>query len=371
MNRLIIIGNGFDIAHGIKTSYQDYVLSYLKLSLSQTLNNIVENNGNPYEPFYHFKDELIEIKIEYGVPQEKYINQINNAEYLIELIEILIKLRIKIDYHFKILETGLNRLVLYNWVDFETEYFNELHKIRNIKPYDEKNIINLNNQFDFFKKNLEIYLKSQQDAFTNKVDIETFLDCFCESIFAKDVDLETISDHSPGQIMFLNFNYTNTLESYLAGSNIRIFSEINYIHGSLNDENNLPIFGFGDEVDKRYKELEEESNNELFRHIKTFGYLKTSNYSNLTRFLAIDKFQVQIFGHSCGLSDRTMFKEIFEHKNCLSIKMFYHQKDDGSDDYTDKTYEIYRHFSDKNNMRNKVVDKQRCKSMPQPNLFDK
>lgn len=25
-------------------------------------------------------------------------------------------------------------------------------------------------------------------------------------------------------------------------------------------------------------------------------------------------------GHSCGLSDRTMLKEIFEHDNCKSIK---------------------------------------------------
>jgi hypothetical protein len=73
---------------------------------------------------------------------------------------------------------------------------------------------------------------------------------------------------------------------------------------------------------------------------------------------------VQIYGHSCGLSDRTMFKEIFEHENCLSVKLFYHLKEDGSDDYTDKTYELYRHFSDKNSMRKKIVDKQKCRAMP-------
>jgi hypothetical protein len=94
--------------------------------------------------------------------------------------------------------------------------------------------------------------------------------------------------------------------------------------------------------------------------------LKTSNYSNLTRFLEIEPFQVQVYGHSCGLSDRTMFKEIFEHQNCLSIKIFYHQKEDGSDDYTEKTYELYRHFTDKNSMRKKIVDKQKSSAMPQP-----
>jgi hypothetical protein len=28
MNRLIIIGNGFDLAHGIKTSYKDFITDY-------------------------------------------------------------------------------------------------------------------------------------------------------------------------------------------------------------------------------------------------------------------------------------------------------------------------------------------------------
>jgi len=46
--------------------------------------------------------------------------------------------------------------------------------------------------------------------------------------------------------------------------------------------------------------------------------------------------------------------------------LFYHQKEDGSDDYTEMTYELYRHFSDKNVMRKKIVDKQKCMLMPQP-----
>jgi len=38
MNRLIIIGNGFDLAHGLKTSYNDFLLSYLKTALLQVCN---------------------------------------------------------------------------------------------------------------------------------------------------------------------------------------------------------------------------------------------------------------------------------------------------------------------------------------------
>ena len=28
MNRLIIVGNGFDLAHGVKTSYKDFIEWY-------------------------------------------------------------------------------------------------------------------------------------------------------------------------------------------------------------------------------------------------------------------------------------------------------------------------------------------------------
>ena len=33
MNRLVIIGNGFDLAHGLKTSYNDFVDWYLEKRL--------------------------------------------------------------------------------------------------------------------------------------------------------------------------------------------------------------------------------------------------------------------------------------------------------------------------------------------------
>jgi hypothetical protein len=193
------------------------------------------------------------------------------------------------------------------------------------------------------------------------------VDCFSEKILSRDVDIMSIADESPKRILFLNFNYTNTLEPYIRDCNqMGIQTEINHIHGALRYDVGKPIFGFGDEIDKRYSEFENEGNTELFKHIKTFEYLKTNNYSNLTRFLAIEQFQVQIYGHSCGLSDRTMLKEIFEHSNCLSIKIFYHEKEKGINDYTEKTYEIYRHFTDKNTMRNKVVNEKYCRAMPQP-----
>jgi hypothetical protein len=42
MNRLIIIGNGFDLAHGIKTSYHDFLLDYLKKGCLEAIDNDIK-----------------------------------------------------------------------------------------------------------------------------------------------------------------------------------------------------------------------------------------------------------------------------------------------------------------------------------------
>lgn len=370
MNRLIIIGNGFDLAHGIKTSYHDFILDYLKTSCLKAIKEGIKNtNQPPYKTLYYLDDTLIDIRIDTRYAESLLISEIDKVKTTIEFIELYKKLGIEIKYHFKMLEKGVNKLIEYNWVDFEIEYFEELYIINSKKISLDLKIKELNSHFELFKTKIEVYLKKQQDDFNNSLDRELLCDCFCEEILDIDFDTETIASQKPIRLLFLNFNYTNTLEPYVTDCNKRIYSETNYIHGSVNDENNPSIFGFGDEIDKRYKEFEDVGNNELFKHIKSFGYLTTNNYSNLTRFLSSDKFQIQIFGHSCGLSDRTMLKEILEHENCLSVKLFYYQKKDGSDDYIDKTYELYRHFSDKNIMRKKIVDKQKCRAMPQPILM--
>ncbi len=368
MNRLIIIGNGFDLAHGIKTSYHDFILAFLKESLKICINSSyrqydIKRYGR-VDGLY--EDELVQIILKQRFSNIKYEDLINKISKISEFKE-LINEYFECNYKFTFLENIISKAFNYSWVNIETEYFEELLNLK-INKTNSKDIENFNYLFGIFKEKLVNYLKKQQDEFTNSFDNLALCDCFCEEILDIDVDLKTIASHSPNRLLFLNFNYTNTLETYVEECQKRIDSEINYIHGSVNDENNPPIFGFGDEFDKRYKEFEDEGNNELFKHIKSFGYLKTNNYSDLTRFLEAEPFQVQIYGHSCGLSDRTMFKEIFEHENCLSVKLFYHLKDDSSDDYIDKTYELYRHFSDKNSMRKKIVDKQKCRAMPQPTL---
>jgi hypothetical protein len=48
MNRLIIIGNGFDLAHGIKTSYKEFILDYIKKSCVYAIENGLKQNWNQF-----------------------------------------------------------------------------------------------------------------------------------------------------------------------------------------------------------------------------------------------------------------------------------------------------------------------------------
>jgi hypothetical protein len=130
----------------------------------------------------------------------------------------------------------------------------------------------------------------------------------------------------PKNSLILNFNYTSVPNKYVVAHDFEIIN----IHGKLSTEENPIIFGYGDEVDKNYKEIEDLNENEFFKHIKSFDYFKTNNYSE-----------------------------------CISIKIFDFRED--KNDYRNKTYEISRHFTNKASMRKKIVPFPECKPMPQYN----
>lgn len=369
MNRLIIVGNGFDLAHGLRSSYCDFITDYL-VSL---VNQFHEKN------FY--EDPLI--RLAHRAAQIHYRYPIAFPVTSDTVFEALEKLN-KNDYfevNFKsvLLQKTVQTTNEIKWVDLETDYFNELIACRNATnmtfSYEEVRL--LNDQFQFLKVKLEQYLLGVQLA------IKDFtIDPHIEKIFRAPIRKEDLlldrtgGGQVPQRKMFLNFNYTNTLTKYLGVSKvistlthntIERKDTINYIHGKLEDVNNPIIFGFGDEHDSNYQQFELSRNNDVFRHIKSFGYFKTVNYHNLIRFLTLDKFQVFVVGHSCGLSDRTMFREIFSHENCRSIKIFYHQRADGSNDFTEKTYDMARHFLNKGEMRKKIVPEPLSSPLPQYN----
>jgi len=360
MNRLIIVGNGFDLAHGLKTSYCDFIENYI--------NNVFSS----FEASGDYEDSLLHLRQPYRGASTRIPRSIGDSVY--DIIRWLINNK---KYDFKIKSVFFIDTVFkageMRWVDLENEYFEHLTKlIDKLTPRTGyTSIIELNNQFTFLKSTLDDYLQT--------VNIKSFKPSEkILSLFNLDVDRNHIvlptSNFTLRNKLFLNFNYTDTLNQYIGKTHwysrdvrewVDTQDTIIHIHGELGSIDNPIVFGFGDEYDEHYQKFESHKNNSLFTHIKSFAYFKTRNYHNLVRYIDSEEFEVFVVGHSCGLSDRTMFREIFEHNNCKSIKIFYYERPDGSTDFTEKTFEIARHFSDKGVMRKKINSEPNSLPLPQ------
>lgn len=365
MNRLVIIGNGFDLAHGLKTRYEDFINWYW----DQRRDMLLTENSKVSE------DRLCRLTVESGYSSWLDFSYNNSCmkkgipgQQQISGKELLSELQANPNYftvEFSSLLTSiLKGIKTKGWVDIEEEYYKHLKKLQQLNVSCKS----LNEQLHFLQERLVKYLKTQ----TVRERIDDYYDDICSEISEEDISNEGKSrflayltpglrgaqkDWNPEHIMMLSFNYTPTLDFY-KGSNI----EHNFIHGTLDKPESI-IFGFGDELDKDYKSIQEANDNELLTNVKSVRYLEAPNYRNMLRFIESAPFQVFIMGHSCGLSDRTLLNTIFEHKNCISIKPFYYQKEDGTDNYLELVQNISRNFTDMKLFRDRVVNKELCECM--------
>lgn len=356
INRLIIIGNGFDIAHGLKSSFKDFINDYclkatktilLELKYNDPLISMSANNTS-------FSDA------------EKVIANLTSKNAFEQFQSLSNHTAIKLTWNSAFFKSLITEVEKKKWVDIEIQYFDHLKQMSKQSP--QRDAINkLNSKFEYIKLRFIEYLKEEvtRNEFTPN---HSLVKQFRQEIKSIETRPSSIRNNKKSsKTCILNFNYTNIVESYAPLLDNRSYDYIP-IHGQLDGDDissQAPIFGFGDEIDEEYVKFERLRNDELFKHIKSFKYLQFRHYRNLMAFIESNPYQVQIFGHSCGLSDRTLLNTIFEHENCISIKPFYYSFN-GVDDYEEKSYAIARHFKSKSELRNKVVNKEYCEAMVQP-----
>lgn len=169
---------------------------------------------------------------------------------------------------------------------------------------------------------------------TNEV-IKTYLTKYLDEEFAKDAHqkipeyLDIFSKDSPDYVLFLNFNHTSTINLYFDMLPIKK-KEVVYIHGQLGKTENPIIFGYGDDTDPRYVDLVNSNIDSNLRNLKRPQYNIASSYSKLIRFLDYGyDIEVYCIGHSIGVSDKTLLKEVFDHEAVFKIKLFYHKDVEG------------------------------------------
>jgi len=298
-NKLVIVGNGFDLAHGLRTSYKNFLDWYFCKAFLEFC-----KKGS-------YSDSLIEIKNKYTGTTSIFNQEPKTFEEVINLIKSTEYQSIK--YKSNFLERLLDSIKANKWVDIEHYYFRLLKSnFSNINLKEKKEVVHqLNKEFDILIEHLSKYIETINQAIINipKLNINN-----------SNSNLRNVFDaYNKGlEVKFLNFNYTDTLYTkYLVYEN-----DIIHIHGRVSDINQNPIiFGYGDESDPTYQNIEDSGENIYLEHLKSFGYFRTDNYHKLLTYIDSAPFTAYIVGHSCGLSDRVLLNEIFEHPNCEKMEV--------------------------------------------------
>lgn len=365
---IILLGNGFDLAHGLPTTYTNF-LDFLK--------EIKQLSPTP--------------------PKVKFNQQINilladsTNKATLRRIRKLCTNNIWSKYF-------LNRNYLYpNWCDFESEIEYITQNLQNIKKELEKNRELPSSGFfrspssEFFMLSIQQYLfniiyenKDVKEGFVNipfdhippnititlgnnSLDknnvnrvifghnippteihipfeylisfiieqLNDFTKCFelYLSEFVNKIDTQKIHFiydlmHSYN-LKILNFNYTSTIELYTKPYDV----DICYIHGkaSNNDSNNL-VLGINEtenDIDPMFTRFRKYF--QRFEKKCTFNYrtwINTINHHNMGRKLSLGsaEHKLYIIGHSLTLNDKNILNELITLPS-MSTTIFYHSED--------------------------------------------
>lgn len=331
--RYLVLGNGFDLAHGLKTGYKDFLLY------------AIQRDKALYNNFFQKNESEIQ-----------YIGIGEGEEYLRDKLEHNVWMT-----YFVILYR--DRLIRgENWIDFEMEISyiieifdrkakSKLEYISELKDINNKE----NNKFLIFynlygilhKEGVESVKKHTYGELISDLsnDLNDVILAF-EFYLQNEVETKQISIYSPdikelGKLDgVLNFNYTTTLQRLYQG-----FDKvpIHYIHGKISSdagENNM-VLGVNEYWDEDGADLHTDFNafkKFIQRVMKNTGvdyrkwiYDITNNGTkylstrNKTDYKDLGLSEVYIFGHSLDISDKDLLEEFFINENIV-VNIFYKDK---------------------------------------------
>lgn len=304
-NNLLIIGNGFDLEHDLKTHYTDFF---------DTINNNVSS-----------KNEII----------------LNNNKYLIKDNNLLLYL---------IKEYKQNKLQGNNWIDIETElkkiislieeinvnkfidnmnYYiggNEytiIDKIQSKSSYYFKNclfpFIIGNNYYKYINEHYNISIKILEKDLNELTNM--LRDYLLEQDISNLTKTKDISDIDYKITHVLSFNYTDTFRKLYSKLDN---DKIDFIHGSLN-KNNL-VLGINET-------LTEDTANKIVDTVYFKKYFqriyKKTDYKYIDWLDHVNFDTVYIHGHSLDESDKEILEKIINSvlkKDTSTVKIFYYDE---------------------------------------------
>ena len=340
---ILIIGNGFDLAHKLPTKYTDFLdflenVRILKEEMPQNLEQLSDKiDENLRQYLFNSNSSRLDIN-------SKHQN------YITEMYE-LSKDNLWITWFNQ--ERKLNKTLGKYWIDFEAEISKVIQKIEStllelspieecIDNYNELRFeLNKYPIFNLFINKIYDIDKSDEinmERITEKLhnDLNKLIRCFeiyLEDL-VKNIDISQLSldIYNLNIDKILSFNYTNTYQK-LYDPNV----ECAHIHGKADINNdtksNNMVLGIDD-----YLKGEEKFTNTNFIEFKKYyqrlikgtncDYKKWIDEINQTK--SFTKHNVYIFGHSLASTDRDVLLDFIENEKTI-ITIYYNNSNQYSD----------------------------------------
>lgn len=340
---ILIIGNGFDLAHKLPTKYTDFLdflenVRILKEEMPQNLEQLSDKiDENLRQYLFNSNSSRLDIN-------SKHQN------YITEMYE-LSKDNLWITWFNQ--ERKLNKTLGKYWIDFEAEISKVIQKIEStlleLSPIEEC-IDNYNelrfelNKYPIFNLFInKIYDidksdKINMERITEKLhnDLNKLIRCFEIYLedFVKNIDISQLSldIYNLNVDKILTFNYTNTYQK-LYYTDV----DCDHIHGKADINNNIESDNMVLGIDDYLNEDEKFTNTNFIEFKKYYqrlikgtncDYKKWIDEINQTK--SFTKHNVYFFGHSLASTDRDVLLDFIENEKTI-ITIYYNNSNQYSD----------------------------------------
>lgn len=332
---ILVLGNGFDLAHGLKTKYKDF-LDYtdeLVVAIPGRY-NYINNLGS--DPKNNIKDYFGDLMKKYGTNPE-IRNRIDEQCKLIENNKWIC--------HFK------NVSIREGWVDFEREISRVIKIVDEARiKIDESNRGGSNTPVSvepYQQKTLNIFAETLE-SFSPKdieqikeimlTDLNRLTRCL-ELYFDGYIDhleiVQKIDCINALQIdRVISFNYTRTYEKIYGNAKI----QYDYIHGRAGIGSDLEscnlVLGIDEYLDEQRRNADNafvEFKKFYQRIFKKTGceyrkWLGNFNHANaMTPKASPAKMNIYFYGHSLDVTDKDIIAKLIRQKNATTT-IFYHSR---------------------------------------------
>lgn len=358
MKKILMIGNGFDLAHGLPTQYKDFLEFCEKVTpiYEEELNVFDDEYDKKYLHSWAFDDTVKRLLNEAFKSKDYDVAKLVTANiHLNELYEC-IQNNFWYEYFRAVKCRGEN------WIDFESEIASA---IKQLEIY--RNKISLDESVNAEPQVVIWYIlvcekKKVMPVQTNTVEgIDSIISTLYEdlnrltraleiylSVFVSAIEIDKPIADLEGQEFdyVLSFNYTDTYERVFREV-ITDKTEICYLHGKANKDAKIESCNLVLGIDEYLSE--EQRNIELtFLSFKKFYqriYKCTDNsYSNwLDEVCKLslsgereNEFELHILGHSLDITDKDILRKFILNDN-VQTKIYYYQRDkDDKSDFSSK-----------------------------------